>query len=196
MYRQIKRSRFSATRASRFWVVGALLSVIIPLPLWGQQILYDPDTKKISYRAVVEVEGLNKEELYSRARKWFYESYIFLQSKTKPAEQQEQGYLTIDTGFYFRTAFHSGQMSYTCSVRVQDGKYHYAFTDFRFQPYRSISFQGFNTLMPAGPPVGLEDPSLGINGRIIKETNRQVQFLIADLHQSLNRRAILSLNDW
>jgi hypothetical protein len=196
MYLQIKKFRFSFPRSSRLWVVGALLSINLPLPLWGQQVLYDPDTKKISYRAVVEVEGLSKEELYGRARKWFHESYIFLQSKTTPAEQQEQGYLTVDTGFYFHTAFHSGQMSYTCSVRVQDGKYRYEFSDFRFQPYRSISFQGFNTLVPARPPVGLEDPSLGINGRIIKETNRQVQFLIADLHQSLNRRTILSLNDW
>lgn len=196
MYSQITKSRFSITRASRLWVACALLSVTLPLPLWGQQILYDPDTKKMSYSAVVEVEGLNQAELYGRARKWFHESYIFLQSKTTPAEQQEQGFLTIDTGFYFRTAFHSGQMSYICSVRVQDGKYRYEFSDFRFQRYRSINFQGFNTLMPAGPPVGLEDPSLRINGRIIKETNRQVQFLIADLHQSLNRRAILSLKDW
>lgn len=188
-------SVFFALRSTRLWVICALFPLVFPLPLLGQGIEYDPDTKKIMYRAVVQVDGVAKEELYGRSRKWATNTFLFMQNKPL-VEQQEQGHLFVEAGFLLQSLLSEGKVSYSCTLSVEEGKYRYIFTDFAFQEFTSLHYQGFNTYFPLGPPLNFEHPAVGSKTRILKETHKQIQFLISDLHQTLSRTSFMSLNSW
>lgn len=183
---QYANPNFRLVRSHGYWIICALFSLFLPLPLQSQQILFDPGTKKNLYSETEEAGGLDKEELFVLARKWAEGSFKNMLIKPLVYEQ-EQGKLHIVAGFLSQSFFNYGHVSFSCTVTVEDGKYRYVFTDFTFQGFASISYKGFNTAFPIGPPVSFEHPAVGSKKWILKETNKQIRFMISDLHQTLSR---------
>jgi hypothetical protein len=183
----------TAFRITRLGVIWALFPLVLPLPLRAQRIAYDPETKKISYSALVQVNGVDKEDLYTRSRKWATDTFLYMH-RGPLVEQQEEGRLYVQAGFLYQSFLSEGKISYSCTISVEDGQYRYVFTDFAFQGFASLHYQGFNTYLPLGPPIHFEHPAVGSKTRILKETDKQIQFLISDLQHTLARQPYWSLN--
>lgn len=118
---------------SQFLLVAGLLITNIGL---SQKLPIDSETKKITYTEVVEVPGLKKDDLYSKAKAWFVTST----GTTKLAlelEDKETGKLLGKVNNPIKinnpplnNKFEVGSVIYNITVIVKDDKYKYTFTDF------------------------------------------------------------------
>ena len=103
---------------------------------FSQDLPIDPESKKITYTAVVDVAGVKKEDLYKRAKAWFVTS----SDATKLALELEDpgtGKLLGKVNNPVKVnnpplnnKFEVGSVIYTITVIVKDEKYKYTFTDF------------------------------------------------------------------
>ncbi len=90
----------------------------------------DPETKKITYSEVVQVDGAKKDDLYLKAKNWATANGY----KTK-VDSKEEGKI-VTTGQYpvqypspVRGMNHSGVVKFTLTVSSKDGRYKYELTD-------------------------------------------------------------------
>lgn len=94
----------------------------------------DSNTNKITYSEIINVDSLiSKQELYSRAREWFAETYNSSKEVVQ-MEDKESGKIigkAITQVYYkmFGTDHPHGYINYTISISVKDGKYKYEITD-------------------------------------------------------------------
>ena len=101
----------------------------------AQNLPVDPDTKKVTYSEVVEVPGISKNDLYTRAQTWFAKTYGSSKSVLE-IQDKENGKLLGKglTDVSFRNpplgARYGGIVRYTISILVKDGKYKYTISDF------------------------------------------------------------------
>lgn len=99
--------------------------------------LHGQDTiTPINYAAVVQVDSIPREVLFSTARKWFSEEFADYKSIVQ-FEDKEEGVITVKAIIYtknYNDEYLYGQ--FACNVRcqisiyVKDGKYRYEFSNF------------------------------------------------------------------
>ena len=98
---------------------------------------------KVTYDGVVQVDSINKDELYKRAKRWFIETYKSAKDVIQ-LDDKENGEV-IGKGFfeiYWQVTFMSGQninVWQTMKIQVKDGRYRYEITDFNVKYYVSAS---------------------------------------------------------
>ena len=100
------------------------------------KIPIDSASQKISYSGVVKVEGVSKDDLYTRSREWFARTFksakAVIQMDDKAAGKiigkgyAEGSYVVLISAMKF-------DMWYTVSITVKDGRYRYELSDFTFQ---------------------------------------------------------------
>ena len=100
------------------------------------ELPFDSLTNKIAYSEVVYVDSLtSKQVLFSRAREWFAKAY---KSSTNviQMEDKESGkivgkaLITVYMTTVFGSHEESGNINYTITIYVKDGRYKYEITDF------------------------------------------------------------------
>lgn len=105
---------------------------------FGQKMPVDNETQKITYTEVVELPGVKKDDLYSRAKSW----YVTATGGTKLAlelEDKENGKLLgkVNNSVKVKNppmgVFEVGYVNYTITVICKDEKYKYTFTDFNHE---------------------------------------------------------------
>lgn len=160
-----------------------LLLLLSPLVGWSQIYRIDPDTRKLTYSEVTEVPGTSKEELYSRALRWFELEYEYAQEVVM-TEREEEGELTIRHRMPLKVRMGAvGEAHYTLTLSVRDGKYRYLITDFSFQH-------------PNRQPMAYENHLLSPQLKIFARTDEKMQLLIASLHQKMIRKVTASGEEW
>lgn len=102
-------------------------------------LAFDENNKYIYYQTV-ELAGLNKDTLYTRALYFIKKSVTGNKLKLSKADEA-QGVLTGKGSFMVtkKTLVLTGvggEIDYTLRVEVKDAKYRYWFTDFVFIPYQ------------------------------------------------------------
>jgi hypothetical protein len=158
------------------------LLFLLPLPGWGQLLRVDPATHKVTYAEVTEVPGTPRQELYSRARRWFDLQYGYAEEVTL-TEREEEGELEIKGDFPLRVGIGGGKVCYTLTLSVKENKYRYLITDFAFLP-------------STGRRIAFENPHLHPQLRIFARSDERIQLLLASLHQKMLRKETALVEDW
>jgi hypothetical protein len=166
-----------------------LLLLIVPFAGKSQQYLIDPDTKKLTYSKVVEVPGMDREDLYARVRKWSYQQYSNTTDVTL-SEAPEGGHIFVAASFNLSTISGEGKVGVKLTLYVKDGKYRYIITDFTFKGIESPLIRS------ESPTIPFENPIVGSRIRLLAQTDEQIQKIIADLNQSMVRRVFVSIDEW
>lgn len=94
----------------------------------------DSVSGKITYKEVVFVDSLsNKQDLFSRAREWFAKAY---KSSTSVIQMEDKesgkivGKALIPVFYKYMGSQPGGNINYTISIYLKDGKYKYEISDF------------------------------------------------------------------
>jgi hypothetical protein len=97
-----------------------------PLPI-------DSVTHKVTYQGVVEVPGVSKAELYSRAREWFANTFGSAKAVLE-MDDKEAGKLIGNTNGTYLQRFMGSDVATVVwrhvNVQVKDGRFKYVFSDF------------------------------------------------------------------
>lgn len=114
-----------------------LLILLLPVFCFGQEMALDETTDRIIFSEVVQVEGVNADQLYSRARQWFAETYkssesvLDLQDATNHkligkawSQIYIEGYMAMTVPI---------KMWYTIKLFMKDGRYKYDITDIYYE---------------------------------------------------------------
>ncbi len=136
----------------------------------------------MAYAEVTEVYGTPKEELFSRARKWFDLQYAYAENVTM-TEREEAGEIEIQGNFPLKGGMTGGTVFYTLTLSVKEDKYRYLITGFKFQH-------------PTSRPIAFESARLHPQLRIFAKSDEKVQLLLASLHQKMIRKETAQLEDW
>jgi hypothetical protein len=100
----------------------------------------DPETKRITYSAVVQEPGASQGELYARAKLWFAGAFKSAKDVVQ-ADEKEAG-VVQGTGWqdvYIKVILSptASKLWYTVKLAVKDGRYKYDISEFRLQEYSS-----------------------------------------------------------
>jgi hypothetical protein len=188
-----------------------LLSVITLLSftiLFGQNekpnLPIDSVSGKITYKEVVFVDSLtNKQELFSRAREWFAKAYKSSKSVIQ-MEDKESGKIVgkalMSIFFKYGGMQPGGNINYTISVYLKDGKYKYEITDFY---HTGIS--GNYPIPDGGTCENLMTSNKGIYGMSYNNTyglylfqmDKNIKDLVFDLKNAMKTKmANTKKEDW
>lgn len=107
----------------------------------------DKETKLITYSEVVIMDStINKNELYSRAREWFAKAFKSSINVIQ-MDDKENGKI-IGKGLTqvyhksFGKSYPSGNINFTISLYLKDGKYKYEITNFHHTGETNVDSQG------------------------------------------------------
>lgn len=130
-----------------------ILIVVLPSLLFGQQeeanyelpnykmeLPINEETGLISFVYVVQVNGISKNELFSRAQIWFSNKYNSVDHVLRMVEKKNgilMGYAFTDMTIMEAGLGELEKMYYTIKIYVKDGRYKCVITDLRFQSYAS-----------------------------------------------------------
>lgn len=125
----------------------------LTLLLFFAEFVYGQDTKlldilplkdgKVTYAGVVQVDSVDKNQLYTRAKKWFVDTYKSAKDVIQ-LDDKENGEV-IGKGFFktmWQVTFISSQevnVWHTIKISVKDNRFRYEITAFRFRYYVSPS---------------------------------------------------------
>ncbi len=149
----------------------------------------DPQTKLIAYQGVVEVPGVSKADLYTRAHAWVANTYrsanAVIQMNDKEAGQLVAKGLTRVTTKSLGIVVDAGVVRHTLTIYVKDGRYKYVLTNLAHEA------GGAANILSAGP-LEQEQGNLYALGTgkklwndIKQQANRDAYNLIAELQESM-----------
>lgn len=111
----------------------SFFSLLITLNLYSQELPVNEETGKVEYVEVVDVPGVDANQLYKRAEKWFGEFYTNAGSviKEKEAGKKIFGKHRINLHAYEKgTEVHKGFVNYYIEIGFKDGRYRYKIDEF------------------------------------------------------------------
>ena len=174
-------------------ILSGLLS--LPLVASAQATLVNAlpvsaETHRITYTGVVEVPGVSKDDLYTRATEWFAKTYnssnAVLQMQDRAAGELVGKPVLPTTVRSLGANYPAGIVKYTISVYLKDGKYKYEITDLVHDAVGS-------KLCSAGPleneKTGCMSMTKGQWNEIKAQTDRAMQSLVASLSTALSKKA-------
>jgi hypothetical protein len=150
---------------------------------------------KIIYTEVIEMPNLTKDILYTRAYEWFAKSFndaknvIQMQDKEAGRLIGKGSFGDINVSINFGLVGVKGNVNFTISVYLKDGKYKYEITDFVHEGVANAS----NGMIPTnGGALESEKPECGRNylplgkwKNIKEQTNERVLALIESLKKAM-----------
>jgi len=99
-----------------------------------QKLPIDTVTKNITYQEVVYVDGINKNQLYTRAKEWFVKTFVSAKEVIQ-LDDKEVGKIigkgSSNTSYTYLGVFVSVNIDYTISITLKDNKYRYEITSFK-----------------------------------------------------------------
>ena len=113
-------------------VFSFIISLLVISNIIAQnQLPVDPETKKITYTEVVQVDGALKDDLYLKAKNWAL-SNGFKQVSDSKADGKfvAKGQFGVQYPSPMKGMNHSGTVTYLFTISVKDGKYKYELVDF------------------------------------------------------------------
>jgi hypothetical protein len=145
----------------------------------------DPTTKLITYEGVVEVPGVSKADLYTRAYAWIAKAYRsandVIQMNDKEAGQLvAKGSMRV-TARALGMDMDAGVVRHTLSIYVKDGKYKYVLTNLTHEDSRPKA--------PSVGPLEREDLPFGMSKKVWAnmkgEANRDARRLVGELQAAM-----------
>ncbi|OON68852.1 DUF4468 domain-containing protein [Hymenobacter sp. CRA2] len=150
----------------------------------------DANTQHYTYQGVVEVPGVNKDELYTRAYEWMAKTYrsanAVIQMHDKEAGRLVGKGATIVPTERTLTMIAPGFVRHTLTLYIKDGRYKYVLTDFEYVPATLAA----GNAQGKGGPLEQDNPA-GVSGGekrwtfIRQETRRDAFTLTSGLMDAM-----------
>lgn len=86
----------------------------------------------VTYSGVVQIDSLNKDQLYLLAKKWFVNTYKSAKAVIQ-LDDKENGVITGKGTFAFSSLVNDTYIDHTISIFVKDGRYKYVLTNFIYE---------------------------------------------------------------
>ena len=194
---------------TRIFLFGGIVA-LSALTASGQKetpvLPFDTTTGKITYTEVVRVDSsLTKSELYSRASGWLAEISRSTKGKLRWADRNNgkiicnalmQAYCKNGWG----ANEECGNIRYTISIFLKDGRYKYEITDF----YHTGQTAGATTIPDYGPcekMINTADKAGGISmqktyNQILNDMDNNIRKLIGDLKSVMAKKPTPKKDDW
>ena len=163
----------------------------------SQPLPIDSQTGRITYEGVVEVPGISKADLYTRANAWVAHSYRSAQDVIQ-LNDKEAGQLIVK-GLARVTSRGSdfGVVHHTLTVYVKDGRYKYVLTDFTHDASSAPNIQSAGPLeQPAGQLFALNMGAGKPWADIKRETAADARRLMASLQTAMTLQGIKDPSDF
>jgi hypothetical protein len=152
----------------------------------------DPETKKITYREVVNQEG-NPGYLYDKAIQWFGYYYLNAQSvfslqdktngKVEGVGRMKIYYNDSKTG----TRMDGGLILYTIRIEFKDNKYRYTLTDFNLKTASRFPIEKW---------MNKEDPAYNSNWDLyLYQVDTTMQRLVSTLKEKM-KPTVVKKDEW
>lgn len=112
------------------------------LSVFGQEKLLDIlplENGVVTYTAVIHVESADKNTLYTRAKKWFVDTYKSAKDVIQ-LDDKENGEITGKGNFKISYYTRDPYISHTVSIFVKDGRYKYIITGFSYSDNQNEKF--------------------------------------------------------
>ncbi len=123
-------------------ILTTAIFLCIMLSTYGQEKLLEilPISEGIvTYTSVIQVDGVNKEELYTRAKKWFATTYKSAKDVIQ-LDDKENGEIIGKGNFNISYYTRNPIINHTISISIKDGKFKYKITDFRYSDNQNETF--------------------------------------------------------
>ena len=156
----------------------------------------DATTHRITYEGVVEVPGVTKEQLYSRALEWVAKAYNSAQDVIQ-MQDKESGKLVMKglTKVSIRS-YAGGVVRHTFSIYVKDGRYKYIITNFEHDASVAPNIH-------SGGPLESEDGKIYALGGgkkawqdIKQQTNQEMTRIVAGLQTAMTLKGAKDPSDF
>jgi hypothetical protein len=156
----------------------------------------DPQTHLITYQGVVEVPGVSKADLYTRAYTWVANAYhsanSVIQMQDKEAGQLVAKGLTRITVRSLGMNVDGGVIRHTLTIYVKDGRYKYVLTNLTHEDFRA---KGTSI-----GPLEREDLPFGVTKKMWanmrSDANRDAYRLVADLQAAMTLKGVKDPSDF
>lgn len=162
---------------------------ILTISAWGQKeapkLPIDSITGKITYTEVVKIDSMNKQELYSKAREWVAKKCNDSKDVIQ-MDDKENGKIIIKALFtvYIKSLGYNldyGQIHYTFSIFLKDGRYKYEINDF----YHTGNENTVRDYGVCEEMIHTKNKAFGISlqkvyNNILFQTDNQMKGLISD----------------
>jgi len=114
-----------------------LLAILINTVSLSQDFPIDEKTGEICFTEIIEVDSLNKSDLYLRAREWFANSFISANNVIQ-MDNKDAGIIVGKGTFEVYTSLlmrqHAGYVHFTIKIYIKDYKYKYEITNIYHEP--------------------------------------------------------------
>jgi hypothetical protein len=157
----------------------ARLSAQSPLPL-------DPDTKKITFSAVVNVGSTQKSELAKRAQDWGAKTKYLVPKAQAPGQYKCKGTLMVQYPSIAPGKTDKGTVTFFTTLYLKDGKYKYVMTDFVHQDLLGRGDGG--KLENETPECGKFIMSTTSWNKIKDQTQSEMEKVIAGLKADMEKK--------
>ena len=157
-------------------LIFTFLTLLLATPIFSQDLPLNSETGKITYEGVVEIDGVSKADLYSKALEWFALRYNSANDVIQ-LKDEDSGKV-IGKGL-FKINYYTREPSiyHTISIYTKDGRYKYIITDLN---YRDRQNDAFN----------LENFPKGWAGKkkLYTTVDDEIKLTIADLEKHMNKK--------
>lgn len=166
----------------------------------------DTETNRVVYTEVVNVDStITKNQLFSKAREWFAKAYNSSINVVQMADKESgkiigKALLSVKMKTVFNSDYDGGNINYTISVYLRDGKYKYEITDF----YHEGAYTSSGTIPDGKSVVNMMNLNKGYWGNSYEKTylyfliqmDNKIKSLISDLKISMNTKTDNNGTDW
>lgn len=145
----------------------------------GQEKLMDVLPLKdgvVTYTNVVEVDGVDKEQLYLRAKKWFVIVYKSAKDVIQ-LDDKENGEIIGKGNFSIVYYSRAPSIDHTITISVKDGRFKYLITDLVYSDKLGDKF-----------PIERFPKGWGGKKKLYETINREINLVIASMEKSMKSK--------
>lgn len=157
-----------------------LLLLMTSFYLQGQDKLMDILPLKdgvVTYTNVIQVDGTNKDELYSRAKKWFATMYKSANDVIQ-LDDKENGEIIGKGNFKISYYARNPIINHTITISIKDGRFKYVITDLVYSDIQGDKF-----------PIENFPKAWAGKKKLYESVDREVSQLISSIEKSMKSKA-------
>ena len=131
----------------------------------------------VTYTNVISIDGVNKDELYSRAKKWFVTTYKSANDVIQ-LDDKENGEIVgkgnFNITYYARDPF----INHAITISVKDGRFKYLITDLTYSDKQGDKF-----------PIEAFPKGWAGKKKLYETIDREINLLIASIEKAMKSKA-------
>lgn len=150
------------------------------LSVHSQDLEIDKETGKYTHQQIIQVDGINRDQMFSKALEWIALNYNSAQDVLQLSDK-ESGKIICKGNFATNLFMKDGWINHTLILEFKENRYRQTYTDFSYYSTESGEMR-------------FESKNLGFKKKIFKTTTENIEASTENLKQSMFE--ITSEDDW